>query len=189
MTPLPTITTERLVLRPFLHDDADAVERLAGNREVADTTLRIPHPYPPGTATLWIETLAPAWEERTALTLAVAPRDERGTLLGAVGLSITREHARAELGYWIARHAWGRGYATEAARALIAYGFDELALYRIEARYFARNPASGRVLEKLGMQREGVFRSRYVRWGQFEDSVMCAILAPEWRAPPRNPPD
>ena len=180
MPSLPTLASDRLVLRPFAPADADAVERLAGAREVADTTLNIPHPYPPGAAAAWIATHDAAWSTRAHLTLAVAPREDPDALLGAVSLALALEHARGELGYWIAAPAWGRGYATEAARAMASHGFDALALRRVQARHFTRNAASGRVMQKLGMRFEGINRAAYRRWGRFEDVAMYAVLADEW---------
>src|SRR5438067_5283174 len=168
MTSMPTLTTERLVLRPFVAEDGPAVERLAGAREVADTTLNIPHPYPPGGGAQWIATHAASWEALTRLTLAIAPHEAPNDLLGAIGLTIAREHAHAEIGYWIGAHAWNRGYATEAARAITGYAFAELTLHRVQARHFTRNPASGRVMQKLGMRLEGLHRDAYLRRGRFE---------------------
>jgi RimJ/RimL family protein N-acetyltransferase len=177
----PRIATARLLLRPFAPDDAPAVERLAGAFEVADGTLTIPHPYPEGAAAAWIATLAPAWAAGSLLTLAIAHAGAPHEPLGAVGLHIRPEHARAELGYWIGLPFWGRGYATEAARALMDHGFATLGLDRIEASHFTRNPASGRVMQKLGMRLEGVLRHAYRRWGRPEDVALYAVLAEEWR--------
>src|SRR3954469_652364 len=113
---LPTLTTARLDLRPFVPDDAFDVERLAGMREIADTTLNIPHPYPHGGAAEWIRLHAPAWTEGTSATFAIIGQ-KMGALVGTISLIIKREHQRAELGYWIAPDCWNRGYATEATRA------------------------------------------------------------------------
>lgn len=173
--------TERLTLRPFIADDAFDVERLAGMREIADTTLTIPHPYPHGAAAEWILTHAPAWEKGTAATFAVV-ENETGRLVGVASLMINREHRRAELGYWIALDRWNRGYATEANQRLIDFGFEILDLHRIEARHFVRNPASGRVMLKLGMQAEGVERDRALKGAAFESLAVYSILESEWRA-------
>ncbi len=177
----PTLTTERLILRPFVDDDAFDVERLAGMREIADTTLNIPHPYPHGGAADWIRIQAPAWSDGTCATFAVVGR-KTGALVGAMSLMIKREHRRAELGYWIALDCWNLGYATEASQRVIDFGFELLGLHRIEARHFMRNPASGRVMKKLGMQQEGVERDWAIKWNRFESLVVYSILEPEWRA-------
>src|SRR5467141_3252282 len=114
----PTLITERLTLRPFIADDAFDVERLAGMREIADTTLNIPHPYPHGGAAQWIRLHEPAWSEGTSATFAIVGK-KTGALVGAVSLIIKREHRRGELGYWIARDCWNRGYATEASQRMV----------------------------------------------------------------------
>src|SRR5687768_17427188 len=101
MESIPTLTTPRLILRPFTVEDAPAVERLAGSREVADTTLSIPHPYPEGGGAAWIETHAATWKSGKGFTLAIALRETPDALIGAIGLSIDRDHSRGELGYWI----------------------------------------------------------------------------------------
>jgi len=177
---MPTLHTSRLVLRPFVRSDAAAVQRLAGAREVASTTLMIPHPYEDGMAETWIDGQAAAWESGEVLSLAIAT--EPDGLVGAIGLRITRQHQRAELGYWIGVPYWNRGYATEAASAVVAYGFTELGLHRVVGRHFPRNPASGRVLTKVGMTHEGTSREHVVRWGVFEDLECYGILESEWLA-------
>ncbi|MDH4046190.1 MAG: GNAT family N-acetyltransferase [Gemmatimonadota bacterium] len=174
--PMPTLETERLVLRPFRPGDAAEVQRLAGEREIAAGTLTVPHPYPDGAAEEWIATHAANWAERKVLTLAVTtPGDD--TLVGAVGLMLTMADRRAELGYWIGIPWWNLGYATEASRAIIDFGFASLGLHRIMAQHMARNPGSGRVMQKLGMQQEGILRQHTLKWGVFEDLVVYAVLA------------
>jgi ribosomal-protein-alanine N-acetyltransferase len=172
--PLPTLQTPRLVLRPFELADAPVVQRLAGVPEVALTTQNIPHPYEDGMAESWIGTLAPEWEAGRFLTLAVTTA-EHG-LVGAVGLHLNAAHRRGELGYWIGLPYWGKGYATEASRALLDHGFGPLVLNRIQARHMTRNPASGRVMRKLGMKPEGVQRQHVLVRGTFEDVAVYAIL-------------
>ena len=176
---LPTLRTERLLLRGFSLADATRVQELAGSREVASTTLTLPHPYEDGMAEAWIEGHSAAWDERKRLTLAIT--NEADGLIGGIGLHLVAEHRRAEMGYWIGVPYWNRGFATEAAAAVLAYGFGKLGLHRILARHFGRNPASGRVLRKLGMIHEGTLREHVVRWGQLEDLECYAILEHEWR--------
>ncbi|MGZ8493068.1 MAG: GNAT family N-acetyltransferase [Gemmatirosa sp.] len=184
MPELPRLATSRLLLRPFDAADGPVAERLAGARAVADTTLTIPHPYPTGGGAAWIATHPVDWERRERLVLAVCAHDAPHEALGAVGLQISMAHAHAEIGYWIGVDAWGRGYATEAARALIAYAFGALGLHRVQGRHFTRNPASGRVMQKLGMRHEGVHRDAYRRWERFEDVAVYAVLDAEWTAAP-----
>lgn len=177
----PTLTTQRLILRPFSLGDADAVQELAGAYEVALNTTNIPHPYPAGAAALWIGTHQAQLERGEGVHFAVT-RQRGEQLVGAVGLGLSLEHRRAELGYWIGVPFWGQGYATEAAQAVVAYAFRQLGLLRIVATHFARNPASGRVMQKLGMTREGCLRQHILRWGEPQDLVLYGILRQEWES-------
>jgi len=137
-------------------------------------------------AEAWIASHASLHDEDRALTLAVETREEH-RLCGAVGLRLAREDRHAELGYWIGVSDWGRGLCTEAAAAVVDYGFEVLGLHRIFATYFARNPASGRVLEKLGMAIEGCLRQHVRKWGVFEDLLVRGIVRDEWLARKTGP--
>ncbi|MGB5525702.1 MAG: GNAT family N-acetyltransferase [Gemmatimonadota bacterium] len=170
----PTLATERLLLQPFTLADAEALQRLAGAEEIADTTLNIPHPYADGLAEAWIESHADAFRDRERVVLAIT--DSNAVLVGAISLRLDLGHRRAELGYWIGLPFWGRGYATEAVVAMVEYGFKELGLNRIFAHHLARNPASGRVLEKAGFVHEGLHRAHVLKNGRFEDLQSFAVL-------------
>jgi RimJ/RimL family protein N-acetyltransferase len=178
--PQPTLPGERLVVRPFTFEDAPRVEALAGAREIADTTAHVPYPYPAGGAATWIATHSDRWAAGEGAPFAIATPDDG--LVGAIGLIISLRRNAAELGYWIGFPYWGRGFATEAARTLLDFGFGTIGLNRIQATYFTRNPASGRVMEKLGMQTEGIFRQAERKWGVYEDVAQKAILRSEWAA-------
>jgi ribosomal-protein-alanine N-acetyltransferase len=181
----PTLRTARLILRPFGLADAPSVQRLAGASEVADTTINIPHPYADGLAEAWVESHAPAFARREMIALAIT--GDEG-LLGAVSLRLEVVHARAELGYRVGVPYWGRGIASEAASAMIAFGFDRLGLNRIFATHFSRNPASGRVMQKAGMVHEGLQRQHLRKAGRFEDLVCYSILRDDYeRAHPAAP--
>jgi RimJ/RimL family protein N-acetyltransferase len=176
----PTLTTERLILRPFELADAARVQQLAGVREIAEMTGHIPYPYPDGAAEEWIATHEMEWKRGDGITFAIVGRDT-GELIGAIGLTIRAENHRAELGYWLGVPYWNHGYTTEAARAVIRFGFENLRLNRVYASHFARNPASGRVMQKSGMQYEGTLRQHFVRWNNPEDLVYYGILDDEWK--------
>jgi len=178
---LPGIETERLLLRGFRAGDAPSVQRLAGDRDVALNTLRIPHPYEPGMAEAWIAGHARDRELGKAVVFAVTLK-HTGELVGSMGLEVRPEHDRAELGYWIGRPYWGKGYATEAAKAVVRFGFCNLRLNRLEAHHFTRNPASGRVLEKIGMRRESLRRQAVKKWGEYQDIIVYAMLREDFHA-------
>jgi ribosomal-protein-alanine N-acetyltransferase len=175
----PSLQTERLVLRPFQLADAADVQRLAGNRAIADTTLNIPHPYEDGLAEAWISTHLPRFEAGELVSFAIASR-ETGELIGAIGLVIHQRFQRAELGYWVGMPYWNQGYCTEAGRAVVDYAFATLHLNRVHACHLARNPASGRVMQKLGMTHEGLARQHVKRWETYEDLELYGILKSEW---------
>lgn len=175
------LETQRLQLRPIATEDAPSVAQLAGRREIADTTISVPHPYSVEEARVWIATRSVKENPPTQAVFAVTLKPE-GQLIGTVGLrEIDREHGKAELGIWIGVDWWGRGFATEAIPAVLKYGFTELNLNRIQAHHMVRNPASGRVLEKIGMRREGLLRQFVCKWGVFEDVVVLAILREDWQ--------
>jgi ribosomal-protein-alanine N-acetyltransferase len=175
----PTLDTERLVLRPFTAADAPAVHGIVSDREIAATTLSIPHPYPPELAAEWVASHPRRWAEGAVAVFAATLR-EGGELVAAVGLHLDEPHRRGELGYWVARPHWGRGYATEASRALMAFGFGRLELHRVVAQHFSHNPPSGAVMRKLGMRHEGCLRHHIRKWGEFVDVEFYGILADEF---------
>ena len=173
----PTLETERLVLRPFHAADAPEVMRLAGDAAIASTTMNIPHPYDLGMAEAWIGSHQEGFDEGRLVNFAITLREE-DRLVGAIGLVVAPAHAHAELGYWIGREHWNRGYATEAAQAVVRHGFEAVDLHRIHARHFARNPASGRVLQKIGMRHEGRQPQHVRKQDGFEDLELYGLLRP-----------
>lgn len=175
----PILTTERLTLRRLELTDAPVIQRLAGAREVAATTLNIPHPYPAGVAEEFIERAQQDMDEGGSYTFAIA-RQSNGALIGLIGLHPNIHHA-AEMGYWMGVPFWGQGYATEAAGRVIRFGFEELDLNRIFAAYFAANIASGRVMQKAGMTCEGTMRQHILKWGEYHDVVYYSILREEFK--------
>lgn len=147
----PEILTKRLILRPFLSEDAEEISRLAGNIKIAQTTLNIPHPYSPDMARSWIATHRPGWEQKTNIAFAIT-HSETGQLLGAIGLQDIAT-TQAELGYWVGEPYWCNGYCSEAAQAVIHFSFKKLSLNKIIAQHLTSNPASGRVMEKAKMKK------------------------------------
>lgn len=164
----PEIKTNRLILRPFTLKDAGRIQELAGAREIAATTLNIPHPYENGMAEAWIGGHADAYVAKQAVHFAITRKLQRD-LIGGIGMRLVLSHQRAEMGYWIGVPYWGQGFCTEAAGAILSYGFDNLRLHRIYAHHFTNNPASGRVMQKIGMIHEGCLRHHVLKWGVFHN--------------------
>jgi RimJ/RimL family protein N-acetyltransferase len=172
---IPILKTARLRLRPYSEADIPELLPLIGTREVAATTLRIPHPYTEQNARSFLALLEVPGRIWLAITLSAD-----GCQIGGIGLTIDQQHQHGELGYWLGVSYWGRGFATEAAREMLRYGFEDLALHRVFASHFEQNPASGRILRKLGMSYEGCQREHYRKWDRRVNSKLYGILRKEW---------
>nr|WP_237550732.1 GNAT family N-acetyltransferase [Streptomyces sp. SID8354] len=174
--------TERLDLRPVRHDDFDAVYTYRRRPEVSRYLYGSPHDE--AACRAWIADKATRTTLRESgdyLQFAVVVR-ETDTLVGDVTFVYTRrEHRQGGIGYVFNPDHAGHGYATEAARALLGLGFEELGLHRIQAELDGRNTASARLLERLGMRREGHLRENEFLDGEWSDEVIYAMLAREWR--------
>lgn len=184
MKNFPVLITKRLVLRSFTLGDKDRVLKLAGQKEIAAMTLSIPHPLEPEDVEQWLRERRNKFEEEEGVVWAVCENEEGdpGKLVGAIGLQKDKLNNSAELGFWIGKPYWGKGYATEAGKRVIRYAFSEIGLNRVEAKHFVENKASNRVLEKLGMQFEGLHRQAIHKWDRYVDVKWYAILhSDDWK--------
>ncbi len=145
------VRTERLLLRPGWTQDAPALFEAIGDERIVRNLATAPWPYRPGDAEAWLATERKASEPSLLIFRCT---DAAPELVGAVGFG-RKPAGGVEFGYWIARCHWGRGYATEAGRAVLAAARHSLRLKRLDAGHFLDNPASGRVLEKLGFKPVG----------------------------------
>jgi ribosomal-protein-alanine N-acetyltransferase len=175
------LQTERLILRSYRPSDIPSLVRLIGAREIAATTLRIPHPYNESHAQALLRRFA---KEDPVSHFGIFLRDT-GEHCGGAGLNLDPDHDRAELGYWIGVPYWGRGIASEAVREVVRYGFETLGLHRIFANCYVGNDASIRILQKLGMKFEGRLRQHFKKWGEYRDGDNYGLLAAEWKAAQR----
>ncbi|MFJ5589553.1 GNAT family N-acetyltransferase [Streptomyces noursei] len=182
-TPDYPLRTERLDLRPVRHDDFDAIYAYQRRPEVCRYLYWGPHDEAGSRASVAGKvTRTTLRESGDFLQLAVV-HHESGVLVGDVTFVYThREHRQASIGYVFNPDHAGHGYATEASRALLALGFEELGLHRIQAELDGRNTASARLLERLGMRREAHLRENEFLDGEWADEVVYAMLAREWRA-------
>lgn len=178
------LRTERLVLREFCAGDLEDVHAYAADPEVSRHMPWGPNTRPDTEAFL-AERLAERQQDpRLLITLAVVGEPMADAVAtGVVGAVSIGRHARhrAELAYTFNRRVWGRGYATEAAGALLRWAFDTAGLHRVEATCRPENTASARVLEKLGMRREGLLRGHVMIDGTPRDSYLYAVLRPDRR--------
>jgi RimJ/RimL family protein N-acetyltransferase len=172
------IRTERLVLRPWTFEDLPHVLAYASDEEWG-RFLPVPHPYGEADARKFIATQV-LHDRREHLSWAVELQERA---IGGLDLQLLADQQIGELGYAIARPFWGRGLATEAGRAVIDAAFRGCpTLTRMRASADARNVASTRVLEKLGMKREGLLRANNLLHGEPVDEIWCGLLRSEWEA-------
>ena len=145
----PDLATERLSLRRPNDGDVDAIVGIVGDWDVARRFGRLPHPYGAADARFFLEHVVPN-EWVWAVTLQGSD-----ALVGTIGFTPEEGADTAELGYWLSPAFWGQGITTEAARAVVSYGFERLSLPVLMSGYFEDNPASGQVLRKLGFVETG----------------------------------
>ncbi len=148
----PVLETKRLVLRAPRLGDVKTIAALANDRRIAENTARIPHPYRPGDA----EEFIAADNRGNDTAFLIAQRNGQGNaqVIGACGFTQLDRHP-PEIGYWLGVKHWGKGYATEAVRALIDHAFTDLDCEALQSAARVTNPASRRVLEKCGFQWTG----------------------------------
>lgn len=170
-----TITTGRLVLRLFQKSDAKTVTRLCNNYNIYKNTLYLPYPYSIDCALTWMESHEENYNADKTYEFAVTDK-ETGELYGAISLSSNKRFEHGEIAYWIGEEYWGRGYATEASKAMLDFAFNIKGYNKVFARYFGSNPASGKVMQKLGMEKEGIFKAHVKKDERFEDLLYYGIL-------------
>ncbi|MEQ8355322.1 MAG: GNAT family N-acetyltransferase [Kiloniellaceae bacterium] len=181
------LETDRLVLRPFVEDDVEAVQRNVSLWEIARMTTRIAHPYPEGAAADWIaghgEARAKAQEHTFAITEDAGENEGSCAIEPIIGAISLRklEPGNYELGYWLAPECWGRGLATDAARAMVVFGFEKLYAEALQSGHFIDNLASGRVLQKAGFAANGVARQWSAARQGFVDAHRLLLTRETWQ--------
>ena len=174
-----TLETKRLLLRTLTTNDSERIEELASDYDVAKSTLNIPHPYPEGSAKQFVDGIHNAEEKNEVVMFAITKKESR-QLIGLINLNLSAPFKRGELAYWIGKQYWGKGYGTEATKALLEYGFNHLGLNKVFAASFTSNPGSWRVMEKVGLKYEGTLKQHVARFGQFYDLAYYGLLKEEF---------
>ena len=170
------LKTERLLLRPFRLEDVDDVYAYCSDSDLARFVPRLPQPYTRAHAEEWVAgKIFKPWDTNPSFAIVLD-----STVIGGINLLINAEDETGRLGYGIARAHWGKGLSTEAARAVVDMAFDKLCLAKVYASADLRNPASWRVMEKVGMTREGVLRGHRKVREERRDEVYYGILREEW---------
>jgi RimJ/RimL family protein N-acetyltransferase len=176
-----TLETPRLILRELDAEDATAIQEYAADVEVVRHLDWGPNTPKDTEQFLATASAARAAVPRTAYHLAIVLKSSSRSIGGCRIEIRSPASGNGDIGYVLARNAWGHGYATEATRALLAFGFQALGLHRIWATCDVENRASARVLEKIGMRQEGRLRQNVRRRGEWRDSYLYAVLEPQQR--------
>ena len=178
---LPTIETERLLLRKISLNDASDMFEYASNPEVSEYTMWSTHTSIEDTK-YFIKSLLKMYKKRELVDWGIVHKVEKkfiGTC-GFVEWSMT--HSRAEMGYAISRKYWNQGYMSEAVNAMMEFGFREMLLNRIQGKCQVHNIGSARVMEKVGMQLEGILRQQLFVKGEYWDLKIYSILRDDFFA-------
>lgn len=181
MHDFPQIETSNLILGKIQISDIPKIIEFAGNKKIAENTLNIPHPYKEKDAIFWINSANQGFENGTQFTFSIRLKSTN-EFIGGIGLKINKRFHRAELGYWIAEPFWNNGFTTEAASAILDFGFKKLALNKIFATHLIENPASGKVMIKNGMIKEGELVDHFKKDGIFKSVIQYRLIRSEFEA-------
>jgi len=162
MKQFPSLETARLVLDQTKPSDIEAIVTYAGNKNITDNTRTMPYPYFEEDAVRWIHMMNEGFKNKDQYAFAIRQKTD-GLFVGGIGLIIDTSNNRAELGYWLAEPFWNQGFITEGVQAILQFGFDVLNLNKIIAVYLNTNEASGKVMVKNGMVKEGEFKDHDVK--------------------------
>ncbi|MGE6204531.1 GNAT family N-acetyltransferase [Guptibacillus hwajinpoensis] len=181
MKGLPHLETEHFNLRKIHEHDIPAIFEYGSNPNVSEHVSWETHQSIEDTRG-FVEMILDGYRQKNKALWGMELKST-GQLVGTIDfVTIQEKHRKAEIGYVLAEDCWGKGYMTEAAQKIIAYGFNELELERIQARCFVANKGSARVMEKAGMTFEGIMRRAMFAKGKFHDLKIYSILSDEWKA-------
>ena len=179
----PVLTTERLILsRPVEGDMQHIIHYLDSDKVYSENTANMPYPYKEADAKFLIhEVVDKGFENETDFVFAIRNK-ENGLIMGLIGIHHwDKANQKAEIGYWLGKEFWNKGYVTEAMTEVLAFGFKVLNLNKMFANFFPHNPASGRVMEKSGMRQEAVLKQEIYKNGKFLDFVRYSILKEDFK--------
>lgn len=162
MNTFPKLDTEHLILDQVKPSDIPNIVSYAGNIKIVENTRTMPHPYHEEDAISWMNMANQGFKNKNNYIFAIRIK-ETAAFIGGIGLTIDIENNRAELGYWLAEPFWNKGYTTEAVKAILYFGFHNLNLNKIIAAYLTTNEASGKVMLKNGMIKEGEFKDHDIK--------------------------
>ena len=181
MEKFPELFTERLKLGQIKPQYISTIVAYANNKVISDHTLTFPYPYREENAIFWINFSNQSFSNQENYVFAIYKKDT-DEFIGGIGLHLDKKHNKAELGYWIAEPFWNQGFATEAGKEILKFGFDTIQLNKIFATHFLFNPASGRTLQKIGMKMEADLKQHYFKNDQYEDVRQYCILKQDYKS-------
>ncbi len=179
MSKFPKLTTERLILSKVSSNDIPKIVEYAGNERVAETTLNIPHPYEEKDAIFWINSANQGFKNKTQFTFGIRLKTTN-EFIGGIGIKVNDRFQRGALGYWIAEQFWNKGYTTEAVGAMLDFGFKELNLNKIYATHLVENVASGKVMIKNRMIKEGELKDHTKKGDSFRSVIQYRLTKEEF---------
>ncbi len=174
----PEIYTKRLYMGEIREQDIPDIVKYANNKNIAKNTINLPSPYSVDHALEWIEMQKNGFESQKQMIFGIKKRDD-DAFVGGVSLDLDFQHYKAEMGYWIAEPFWNKGFASEACKEIVNYGFFRLDLNKIYATHFLFNGASEKVLQKIGMTKEALIKQHVFMGDSFFDVNQYRILREE----------
>ena len=177
----PSLESERLKLGQLKAKDIPTITAYADNPNIAKTTLNLPCPYFEKDAIFWINMSNQGFQNKDKFIFGIylQSTDE---FIGGIGLHLNRKHNRAEIGYWIAEPFWAKGYCSEAAGLILNFGFNKLKINKILATHLIGNPASGKVMIKNGMIKEGEMIDHYKKGKEYRSVIQYRLTKTEFDA-------
>lgn len=179
MDKFPVLKTDRIQLRKPVAKDIPHITEYANNSRIAEMTLNTPYPYQERDAVFWLNMANEGFRDQSKYIFAISllPIDE---FIGGISLRINKRFNRAELGYWIGEPFWNNGYATEATKEVLKFGFEEIGLHKVLATHFLRNPASGKVLAKNGMIKEAQLKEHVKKDNEYLSVIQYRLTRKEY---------
>lgn len=175
----PELTTERLLLRPVRREDAPALAEIANDSDISAKLSSMPYPYTLEDAKEFIEKTHKGYAQSKVAEFCIVKKSSQ-KLTGMIAMGFNAKNNHATVGYWLGKAYWGRGYMTEALHEIVRFGFEQLQLHRIAGHHFHNNPASGNVMQKVGMKLEGRRVEHFKKGDLYLDILDYGLLRRDW---------
>jgi ribosomal-protein-alanine N-acetyltransferase len=179
MKAFPELNTNKLKLRKIRPQDLSSLLQYCNNKKISDQILNIPYPYQEEDAIFRMNFVLQGFKNKERYVFAITLK-EKDELIGEIGLHLDKGNDSAQLGYWIGEPFWGQGIVTEAAGAILQFGFEALKLNKIYATHYPDNKASAKVMLNNKMIKEAELKEHYKINGAFRDVVQCRLTKKEY---------